>query len=121
MRREAGLAFESAAEIAARQSALIRDFGDRRVAAQVGLDEFVSAPQLPGGQSAACKAFDRETAIDANDMSKKRERDILAKHRRAVAGAGHRAGERLGKPVHDQVAPAELPGTKSFDSRNPGF
>src|SRR5271170_3955084 len=114
MRWKTGLAFEGAAEIAARQSALVRDLGDRRVASQVGVDEFVSTPQLPRGQAAARELFDRQATIDANDVSKKRERHMVAKHGGAVARTGHGAGEGLGKSVHDRVAPAERPRTKSL-------
>ena len=46
---------------------------------------------------------------------------MLAKHRIAVARQVHGARERLGKSVHDRIAPAELPRPESFDPRNTLF
>ena len=91
----------------------------RRAVFVIGL--FASLAPIASSQAAASEPFDRQTAIRANDMGKKSERDMLAKHRMAVTWPSHGVGERLRKSVHDQITLRKVLRMQSVDSWNALF
>jgi hypothetical protein len=81
MRRRAGCQSEGAGEIAGGQAALPREIGNRQVAAEMGFDEFIGAPNLPG-----CKPASRRTRLTRYAHWRRSARSLAAVDPNDLAG-----------------------------------